>query len=121
VTLSGGQRQRLAIARALCRDAPILILDEPTAALDAESEARLMELVVGASEGRTILMIAHRLSTVRWADRIIVMEGGRIVEEGDHESLLVDDGVYARYIQLQAGTPDAEPSAVGPAPPKAVS
>ena len=121
VTLSGGQRQRLAIARALCRDAPILILDEPTAALDAESEARLMELVVGASAGRTILMIAHRLSTVRWADRIVVMEGGRIVEEGDHESLLVDDGVYARYLQIQSGTPDAEPSAVGPTSPKAVS
>jgi ATP-binding cassette subfamily B protein len=121
VTLSGGQRQRLAIARALCRDAPILILDEPTAALDAESEARLMELVVGASEGRTILMIAHRLSTVRWADRIVVMEGGRIVEQGDHESLLLDDGVYARYLQIQSGASDAETSAFGPAPPEAVS
>jgi ABC-type multidrug transport system fused ATPase/permease subunit len=108
-TLSGGQRQRLAIARAICRDAPILILDEPTAALDAESETSLLELITRAAAGRTIVMIAHRLSTVRWADRIVVVQGGRIVEEGDHEALLALGGVYARYLQIQAGGHDLEP------------
>lgn len=108
-TLSGGQRQRLAIARAICRDAPILVLDEPTAALDAESEAAMLELVTRAAAGRTIMMIAHRLSTVRWADRIVVVQGGRIVEEGDHRSLVARGGVYARYQQLQAGVSDGEP------------
>jgi ATP-binding cassette subfamily B protein/subfamily B ATP-binding cassette protein MsbA len=108
-TLSGGQRQRLAIARAVCRDAPILILDEPTAALDAESEATLLGLITRAAAGRTIVMVAHRLSTVRWADRIVVVHGARIVEEGDHEALLALDGLYARYQQIQAGGPDFEP------------
>ncbi|RMH02141.1 MAG: ABC transporter ATP-binding protein [Chloroflexi bacterium] len=102
-TLSGGQRQRVAIARALLRDSPILILDEPTAALDAESE----ELVMGALErlmqGRTTFIIAHRLSTIRKADLIVVLDKGRIVEMGNHESLLRQDGHYAHLVQLQTG------------------
>jgi ATP-binding cassette, subfamily B, bacterial len=102
-TLSGGQRQRLAIARAICRDAPILVLDEPTAALDAESESALLDLVTRAAAGRTILMIAHRLSTVRRADRIVVVQDTRIVEQGDHQSLVELGGVYARYQHIQAG------------------
>jgi ATP-binding cassette subfamily B protein/subfamily B ATP-binding cassette protein MsbA len=101
-TLSGGQRQRLAIARAICRDAPILVLDEPTAALDAESEAALLDLVTRAAAGRTILLIAHRLSTVRRADRIVVVDDASIVEQGDHESLVALGGVYARYQHIQA-------------------
>jgi ATP-binding cassette, subfamily B, bacterial len=103
-TLSGGQRQRLAIARAICRDAPILILDEPTAALDAESEASLLDLIARAAAGRTIVLIAHRLSTVRRADRIVVVEDTRVVKEGDHESLVALGGLYARYQQIQAGS-----------------
>jgi ATP-binding cassette subfamily B protein/subfamily B ATP-binding cassette protein MsbA len=102
-TLSGGQRQRLAIARAICRDAPILVLDEPTAALDAESESALLDLVTHAAAGRTILMIAHRLSTVRRADRIVVVQDSRIAEQGDHQSLVDLGGVYARYQHIQAG------------------
>jgi ATP-binding cassette, subfamily B, bacterial len=102
-TLSGGQRQRLAIARAICRDAPILVLDEPTAALDAESESALLDLVTRAAAGRTIVMIAHRLSTVRRADRIVVVQDTRIVEQGDHQTLLDLGGVYARYQHIQAG------------------
>jgi ATP-binding cassette subfamily B protein len=105
-TLSGGQRQRLAIARAICRDAPILILDEPTASLDAESEAALLDLITRAAAGHTIVMIAHRLSTVRRADRIVVVQDTRIVEEGDHESLLAFGGVYARYQRIHAGSFD---------------
>jgi ATP-binding cassette subfamily B protein len=101
VTLSGGQRQRLAIARAILKDAPILLLDEATSALDAESERKVQGALDRLMEGRTTLVIAHRLATVRSADRILVMDQGRIVEEGTHEALLDHGGLYARLARLQ--------------------
>ena len=99
--LSGGQRQRVAIARALLRDAPILLLDEATSALDAESEQLVQQALDHLMQNRTTLVIAHRLATVRSADRIVVMDGGRIVEEGTHASLSAQGGLYARLASLQ--------------------
>ncbi|USI73071.1 ABC transporter transmembrane domain-containing protein [Sphingomonas morindae] len=99
--LSGGQRQRLAIARALLRDAPLLLLDEATSALDAESERLVQDALERLMRGRTTIVIAHRLATVRAADRIIVMDKGRIVEEGRHETLQAGGGIYARLARLQ--------------------
>jgi ATP-binding cassette, subfamily B, bacterial len=99
--LSGGQRQRIAIARALLRDAPLLLLDEATSALDAESERLVQDALERLMAGRTTIVIAHRLATVRKADRIIVMDEGRIVEEGDHASLSKAGGLYARLASLQ--------------------
>jgi len=101
VMLSGGQKQRLAIARAILRDAPVLLLDEATSALDAESERLVQEAVARLSEERTTLVIAHRLATVKKADRILVLERGRIVAEGRHEDLVAAGGLYARLARLQ--------------------
>ncbi|WP_421791682.1 ABC transporter transmembrane domain-containing protein [Hyphobacterium sp.] len=106
-TISGGQRQRLAIARAVLRDAPVLLLDEATSALDPESEQVIQAAFETASKDRTTLVIAHRLATIRHADRIIVMEDGRIADIGTHDELLSREGVYKRYIELQFGSVDA--------------
>ena len=102
-TLSGGQKQRIAIVRAILRDAPILILDEPTSGLDFASERTVLAALQAAAAGRTTLTIAHRLQTVRFADRIVVLEHGRIVEEGGHAELLRRQGRYAALCHLQAG------------------
>jgi subfamily B ATP-binding cassette protein MsbA len=99
--LSGGQRQRLAIARAIYKDAPILILDEATSHLDTESEALIAQALANLMRGRTTLVIAHRLSTVRRADRILVLDRGRIIEEGTHQELLTLPGLYRRLHEMQ--------------------
>ena len=104
VTLSGGERQRIAIARAILKDAPVLLLDEATSALDAESETLVQGALETLMKGRTTLVIAHRLATIVNADRILVIEAGRIVEEGTHASLLAANGLYARLARLQFET-----------------
>jgi subfamily B ATP-binding cassette protein MsbA len=103
-TLSGGQRQRIAIARAVIRNSPILVLDEPTAALDTESEHLVIEALRRLMKGRTVIMIAHRLSTLIDADKIIVMKDGVMVEEGTHEALIARGGVFAGLHRIQRGT-----------------
>jgi ATP-binding cassette subfamily B multidrug efflux pump len=103
VKLSGGQRQRIAIARVLLKDAPILILDEATSALDSESEAAIQQQLEGLMAGKTVIAIAHRLSTIAALDRLIVMDGGRIVDEGSHQELIARGGLYARLWSRQSG------------------
>jgi ATP-binding cassette subfamily B protein len=101
VTLSGGQRQRLAIVRAVLRDPAVLLLDEATSALDAESEQAVQQALAGLSRGRTTLVVAHRLATIRRADRILVLDHGRVVASGDHAALLAGGGLYRRLAALQ--------------------
>ena len=101
VMLSGGQKQRIAIARAILRDAPVLLLDEATSALDAESERAVQQAVDALSKGRTTIIVAHRLATVKKADRIIVLDAGRIVAQGTHDALVAEGGLYARLARLQ--------------------
>lgn len=103
VKLSGGQRQRIALARAILKDAPILVLDEATSALDSEVEASIQNALHQVMQGKTVLAIAHRLSTLSEMDRIIVMDAGRIVESGSHEGLLAQKGLYARFWNRQSG------------------
>jgi subfamily B ATP-binding cassette protein MsbA len=101
VRLSGGQRQRLCVARALLKDAPILILDEATSALDTESEAMVQKALANLMENRTTLVIAHRLSTIMHADRIIVLDQGRAVEVGSHQELITQNGLYRKLFDMQ--------------------
>jgi len=103
VKLSGGQRQRIALARTILKDAPILMLDEATSALDSEVEAEIQATLGTMMDGKTVIAIAHRLSTIAHMDRIIVMEAGRIVEDGTHESLLAQNGQYAKFWSRQSG------------------
>jgi ATP-binding cassette subfamily B protein/subfamily B ATP-binding cassette protein MsbA len=110
-TLSGGERQRLAIARAILKDAPILILDEPTSALDAETEHALLAAFDRLMQGRTTFVIAHRLSTIRGATTIVVMDGGRVVEQGSHAELLALGGLYRHLYRLQSREPAENPAA----------
>lgn len=110
-TLSGGQRQRIGIARAIVRNNPILILDEPTAALDTESEQLVMEALERLMKGRTVITIAHRLSTIRDSDKIVVLKGGVVAEQGTHDELLARNGVYAELYKIQFGSPPQVSSA----------
>jgi ATP-binding cassette subfamily B multidrug efflux pump len=103
VKLSGGQRQRIAIARVILKDAPILVLDEATSALDSDAEAAIQDSLSSLMEGKTVIAIAHRLSTIAALDRLVVIDGGRIVEEGTHAELLRREGLYARLWQRQSG------------------
>ena len=110
--LSGGQRQRVAIARALLRQTPILLLDEATSALDAESEKLVQDALDRLMRDRTTIVIAHRLATIRSADRIIVMDEGKIVEQGNHDSLIGQNGLYAKLAELQFNGGDQPKAAV---------
>jgi subfamily B ATP-binding cassette protein MsbA len=107
VKLSGGQRQRIAIARALLKNAPILILDEATSHLDTESEMMVQEALANLMAGRTVIVIAHRLSTIRRADKIVVIDQGRISETSTHEELVSGGGIYQRLHSLQYIEPDS--------------
>ena len=114
VKLSGGQRQRLSIARALLKDAPILLLDEATSALDSDSERYIQASLERLMKGRTTFVVAHRLSTIERADRIVVMDGGRIVEQGSHAQLLAAGGLYSHLHRIQFSAPAAAPLSTTP-------
>ena len=103
VKLSGGQRQRIAIARVLLKNAPILILDEATSALDSEIEIAIQEQLYNLMEGKTVIAIAHRLSTIAAMDRLVIMDGGQIVEQGTHKQLIASNGLYAQLWKHQSG------------------
>ena len=103
-TLSGGQRQRIGIARVMVRNCPILLLDEPTAALDSESERLVVDALEKLMKGKTVIAIAHRLSTIRDADKIVVLKGGYVAEQGTHDELVASNGIYAELYHIQAGT-----------------
>ncbi len=103
VKLSGGQRQRVALARVILKDAPLLVLDEATSALDSEVEAAIQHTLYGMMQGKTVIAIAHRLSTIAQLDRILVLEGGHIVEDGNHAELLAQGGLYAAFWNRQSG------------------
>ena len=103
VKLSGGQRQRIAIARVALKDAPILVLDEATSALDSEVEATIQSRIAALMEGKTVIAIAHRLSTIAAMDRLIVLDQGKIIEQGRHDELLTRDGLYAKLWRRQSG------------------
>jgi subfamily B ATP-binding cassette protein MsbA len=109
-TLSGGQRQRIGIARAVIRNSPIMILDEPTAALDTESEKLVIEGLERLMKGRTVIMIAHRLSTLRDADQIIVLKDGVVAEQGTNDELLARNGIYAELYRIQYEAASARPA-----------
>ncbi len=111
--LSGGERQRIAIARALLRDSPLLILDEATSALDSESESVVQEALERLMSGRTVFVIAHRLSTVKNADTILVIEGGEIVEQGTHEELMASKSRYKVFYEKQFKTKETKATASG--------
>lgn len=98
-SLSGGEKQRISIARAIMKDAPVIILDEATANVDPENEQELMAAIDALTREKTIFMIAHRLKTVRNADRILVVDSGRIVQQGKHEELMREEGIYKRFVQ----------------------
>jgi ABC-type multidrug transport system fused ATPase/permease subunit len=114
-TLSGGQRQRIGIARAVIRNSPIMILDEPTAALDTESEHLVVEGLRRLMKGRTVIMIAHRLSTISDADKIVVLKDGVVAEQGTSEELIAREGVYAELHRVQYGESAAKPVVAGAA------
>jgi len=103
VKLSGGERQRVAIARAILKDAPILVLDEATSSLDSESEMYIQEALADLMKGKTVVVIAHRLSTIMQMDRIVVIDGGKVIDTGTHEELLTGEGIYKKLWEIQAG------------------
>ena len=104
--LSGGEKQRISIARAFLKDAPILLMDEPTASLDAQTEAAIQEALERLMAGRTVIVVAHRLSTIQKADKIVIIENGKVSEEGSHSQLLAQNGRYAHYYRLLYNTLD---------------
>ena len=101
-SLSGGEKQRISIARAMLKDAPIVILDEATASVDPENEAELQAAISSLTKGKTLILIAHRLKTVRNADQILVLNGGHIVQRGTHEELIAQPGLYADFVHVRA-------------------